>query len=132
MVVLICGLPGSGKTTLAKTLSEILPSVTWYNADVVRAEYNDWDFSQEGRIRQVDRMITLANKATTDVVICDFVAPTEAIRQRFNADLLVWVDTIEASRYDDTNALFEPPVKYDVRVTTKDAPWWAMMIKGKL
>jgi adenylylsulfate kinase-like enzyme len=129
VIVLIFGLPGSGKTTLAKTLTALLPSVTWFNADEVRARYNDWDFSPGGRLRQVERMRKLAGEATTDVVICDFVAPTEAIRNRFAADLLVWVDTITESRYADTNDMFEPPIRYDVRVTTKDAHKWATKIK---
>jgi len=75
VILLICGLPGSGKTTLAKTLTEIIPSVAWFNADVVRAEHHDWDFSPEGRLRQVDRMRKLAEEAVADIVICDFVAP---------------------------------------------------------
>ena len=50
-IILIMGLPGSGKTTLA---NEIAPSLNAkrLNADEVRKEANDWDFSEEGRIRQ--------------------------------------------------------------------------------
>ena len=90
------GLPGSGKTTLAKKLVEIL-NCAWYNADKVRELYNDWDFSQEGRIRQAERMCRLSSQVKGHVV-CDFVAPTEEIRNIYNADLTIWMDTIEKSR----------------------------------
>ena len=60
-VVLIMGLPGSGKTTLAKELVPLL-NAKWLNADKVRTEYNDWDFSAEGRVRQANRMRDLAKK----------------------------------------------------------------------
>ena len=85
MKILICGLPGSGKTTLAKCLSAKL-NADWFNADEVRATYDDWDFSESGRIRQAKRMSTLADKSQADHTLCDFVAPTQATREAFNAD----------------------------------------------
>ena len=127
MKILICGLPGSGKTTLAKCLSAKL-NADWFNADEVRATYDDWDFSESGRIRQAKRMSTLADKSQADHTLCDFVAPTQATREAFNADFTVWVDTISASRFDDTNNIFEVPSQYNVRVTTKDAAHWAGVI----
>lgn len=108
------GLPGSGKTTLAQKLKTELEttynkSVTWLNADIIRKEANDWDFSDEGRIRQANRITDLANAATTDYVIADFVAPFQESRSAFNADYTVWMDTIQTSRYEDTNAIFSRP-----------------------
>ena len=46
------GLPGAGKTTLAAALVARLSAdqVTWFNADQVRRKYNDWDFSESGRV----------------------------------------------------------------------------------
>ena len=59
------GLPGSGKTTLAKKLIPLLDAV-WLNADEVRKEANDWDFSPDGRIRQANRM-KIAEDAITKI-----------------------------------------------------------------
>lgn len=135
MRILICGLPGSGKTTLAKCLYEQLKNegrvVDWFNADEIRAAYDDWDFSTAGRLRQACRMRDLAD-AVSGVAICDFVAPTDEIRDIFGADLTVWVDTIQTSRYKDTNKMFCPPEKYDVHVTYQDASYWASVIVSRL
>ena len=77
--ILIMGLPGAGKTTLAEALRERIwqegRTVTWLNADEVRKQHDDWDFSETGRVRQSKRMFDLAKAATTDYVIADFVAP---------------------------------------------------------
>ena len=100
---LICGLPGSGKTWLAKRLVENIKNCAWYNADVVRSASNDWDFSKEGRSRQAMRMKTFANfeKSNGRYVICDFVAPTKAARDSFEADYLIWLNTIKEGRVVD-------------------------------
>ena len=116
--ILVCGLPGSGKSTLAKPLAEGLGAY-WLNADTVRTGYNDFDFSEEGRMRQADRMKFLADvvvKAGQNVV-ADFICPTEETRKEFDADFTVWMDTIDAGRYDDTNAMFENPTKCDFIVS---------------
>jgi adenylylsulfate kinase len=49
MKILVCGLPGSGKTWLSERLADHLDNCAWYNADTVRRSANDWDFSMEGR-----------------------------------------------------------------------------------
>ena len=124
------GLPGSGKTTLAKNLVPMFNAV-WLNADEVRKEADDWDFSTEGRIRQANRMNILAQEAVDNnrVVVADFICPTESTRQNFKADYTIWMDTIEVGRYEDTNTLFEPPSEYDFRVPHLDAVMWAFLIK---
>ncbi|MCK5574260.1 MAG: adenylyl-sulfate kinase [Sphingomonadales bacterium] len=106
--VLIFGLPGAGKTYLAERLSTRI-SCAWFNADDVRKKYDDWDFSNEGRLRQATRMQTLANAATEPVALVDFVCPTNALRDVFNANTAIWLNTIQAGRYEDTNKLFEVP-----------------------
>jgi broad-specificity NMP kinase len=130
--ILIMGLPGAGKTTLAEALRERIwqegRTVTWLNADEIRKQHDDWDFSETGRIRQSKRMFDLAKAATTDYVIADFVAPLVEMRNNFKADWTVWVDTIREGRYADTNAMFQEPEVYDFRVTEQNADKWADFI----
>jgi len=123
------GLPGSGKTTLANELAPSL-NAKRLNADEVRKEANDWDFSEEGRTRQATRMAKLAKKIKDDgdYVIADFVCPTPAARSLFPADYIIWVNTIKEGRFDDTNKMFVKPEKYDYQVTTQDAKHWAPII----
>ncbi len=127
--ILIMGLPGSGKTTLA---SEIVPAINakWLNADQIRKKYNDWDFSKEGRKRQSKRMSRLADNYIKKGynVIADFICPTDELRNEFNADYLIWVDTIKKGRFDDTNKIFVPPKKFDFRVTSKNSKFWSPKI----
>ncbi len=130
------GLPGAGKTYFARALQQELHnrgfSVEWFNADEVRERYNDWDFSHAGRIRQGLRMSELAKKSSADFVLADFVAPLAEMRDAYAADLTVWLDTIDESRYEDTNRVFEPPEKYDYRIMAKSAERWAVTIANKL
>jgi adenylylsulfate kinase len=130
--ILIMGLPGSGKTFLATALKKYLEqkgkTVTWFNADQVRKDFDDWDFTPVGRIRQSKRMFELAENSTTDYVICDFVAPLVEMRNNFKSDWTVWVDTIEKGRYEDTNKAFVPPDQYDFRIIEQDADKWAEFI----
>lgn len=111
------GLPGSGKTTLSQELEKYLTSrgrkVEWFNADQVRQQFNDWDFSNQGRLRQAQRMRDLADQSSAEFVICDFIAPLEEMRQIFDANWIVWLDTVDQSRYEDTNQIFEKPTKFN-------------------
>lgn len=127
--ILIMGLPGAGKTTLASKLVPLL-NAEWLNADKIRKEANDWDFSKEGRNRQAQRMADSAEeiKKNNKHVIADFICPTKEARKLFNADYLIWVDTIKKGRFDDTNQMFEPPEKYNFLVQKKDAEFYANKI----
>jgi hypothetical protein len=153
--ILIMGLPGAGKTYLAQALKKYLEtngdlmkinpgrvmtyegipgpnfmnvSVDWFNADDIRKKYNDWDFSNAGRIRQSLRMFQFAVECSGEYVICDFVAPLVEMRNNFKADWTIWVDTIQEGRYEDTNKAFVPPEVYDFRVTEQNADKWAEFI----
>ena len=146
--ILIMGLPGAGKTMLAGALKKYLEehgdigyaralnehigdlnaTVTWFNADDIRRKYNDWDFSNDGRIRQSLRMFQFSMEAGGDYVICDFVAPLVEMRNNFKADWTIWVDTIREGRYADTNAAFVEPEVYDFRITEQDCEKWAEFI----
>ncbi len=125
-IVLIMGLPGAGKTTLAEELAPKL-NAKRLNADEVRKEANDWDFSEEGRKRQAKRMADFALKLKNqgNYVVADFICPTPEARSLFPADFVIWVDTINEGRFDDTNQMFVKPEKYDFHVTTQDAKFWA-------
>jgi len=114
MKILIMGLPGSGKTWLAERLQKHL-ECAWFNADKVREMANDWEFSEDARIRQARRMANIADyeKGCGRTVICDFVCPTEMTRYIFDADLTVWMNTIVAGRFQDTNKMFEEPTDFD-------------------
>ena len=129
MKILIMGLPGSGKTTLARMMAPRLNAV-WLNADEVRKEADDWDFSEDGRRRQSLRMRSLAEGAVGNnrTVIADFVCPTEKTREHFGADYVIWMDTIKEGRFEDTNKMFEEPTEYNTRVTSKDAEMWAFLV----
>ena len=120
--VLIMGLPGSGKTDLASDLVALLdPSTTlWLNGDKIRAKYCDWDFSHEGRIRQARRLRALADGSCDGIAVIDFVCPLKEMRDIIKPDVLIWMNTIEAGRYADTNAMFEPPDMYDFHINSFD------------
>ena len=115
MKILIMGLPGSGKTHLAERLQKHL-NCAWYNADEVRRMANDWEFSEDARIRQARRMKNIADyeKGCGRDVICDFVCPTEMTRYIFEADYVIWMNTIIAGRFQDTNKMFEEPENADL------------------
>jgi hypothetical protein len=153
--ILIMGLPGAGKTYLAQALKKYLETngdlmkinphrvltyegipgpgfmnvgVDWFNADDIRKKYNDWDFTDAGRIRQSLRMFQFAVECTGEFVICDFVAPLVEMRNNFKADWTIWMDTIKESRYEDTNKAFIPPEQYDFRITEQNCEKWAEFI----
>ena len=131
--ILIMGLPGAGKTTLALNLINYLqPDAIWLNADEVRKKYNDWDFSAEGRVRQSIRMRELADQAGTKYVIADFVCPLPEMRGIYDPHFTVWVDTTSEGRFEDTNRAFVAPDYYDIRVTEQDAGRWAQTIYKQL
>jgi phosphopantetheine adenylyltransferase len=155
--ILIMGLPGSGKTTFAERLKAYLeknaavahmptwqfaqserppthwsPSVRWFNADEIRKSYNDWDFSNEGRIRQSLRMAEFALKSAADFVICDFIAPLPEMRHNFRADWTIWMDTIDAGKYEDTNKAFVAPDMYDFRVTEQAVEKWVPFVGQRI
>ena len=125
--ILIMGLPGAGKTTFAEELVKALKdtghTVSWHNADSIREKFNDWDFSPQGRVRQAERMRDIANDSPSDYVICDFVAPLKEMRDIFDADYTVWMDTESTSRFSDTDKIFEKPEvgEWNYVVTVKDA-----------
>lgn len=128
--ILVCGLPGSGKTFLATALKQELENkhynVEWFNADKVREQFNDWDFSPAGRHRQMIRMKILADKAkeSGSYVICDFVCPTKLLRHEFAANFVVWMWTIDEGRFEDTNQIFELLENHEYHAVITEHEWW--------
>ena len=114
MKILIMGLPGSGKSWLGERLSKNL-SIPYWDADDIRRIYNDWNFSSLGREKQALRMRKLAE--VDPISISGFVCPLPGYRRHFFPDKVIWMDTIKESEYEDTNKLFQPPTKFDVRIT---------------
>lgn len=124
MIIQIIGLPGSGKTELAKALKERINAIH-LNADEVRATVNsDLGFTHEDRIEQARRMGEMARliaKQGVAPVIVDFVCPTDLTRAAFGKpDILIWMDTIQEGRFEDTNKMFEGPSNYDLAFISHD------------
>jgi cytidyltransferase-like protein len=134
--ILVMGLPGAGKTTLAAALAPRLNAVR-FNADEVRANVNkDLGFSPEDRIEHARRMGWLCDQVTKtgSRAVADFICPTAEARTAFGDDaFVIWVDRIKEGRFEDTNRLFQPPARFDVRVTADGTPEsWAERIAGML
>ena len=129
--ILIIGLPGSGKTTLARELKKRL-NANWLNADKVRKKFNDWDFSRKGVLRQAKRMKSLAKKSKKNFVIADFICPYEKGRKIFKPDYLIWMNTIKLGRLSTFNKTFQKPKKFDFKINKKNAKFFSKIIIKKI
>ena len=119
--ILIMGLPGSGKTSLAKLLAPMFNAVL-LNEDEVRKEANDFDLSEVGRSIHTNRMKRLADEAIQNNrnVVADIECPED-----FNADYIICMDTLKESK-------LEPPSNFDFKVTHKDAQMFSFLIKQEI
>jgi|GEM_PF-98127 len=126
--VLIMGLPGAGKTTLANALAPLLNAVV-FNADAVRANLSrDLGFTHEDRVEHARRMGWMCDRVVEagGTVIADFICPTEQTRAVFGEAITIWLDRIDAGRFADTNRMFVAPEKFDLRVGPDGTPqYWA-------
>jgi hypothetical protein len=136
--ILIMGLPGAGKTTLARILAARLNAVH-FNADEVRAHINkDLGFSESDRVEHAGRMGWLCDQVvkTGGFAIADFICPTPETRRAFlqgGPALVVWIDRIEKGAFEDTNKMFVPPETFDVHVTAEGAPdYWAEQVAAQV
>jgi len=123
--ILIMGLPGSGKTSLAKLLAPMFNAVL-LNEDEVRKEANDYDLSEVGRSIHTNRMKRLADEVIQNNrnVVADFEC-TDDERKDFNADYVIYMDTIKDSK-------LELPSNFDFKVTHKDAQMFSFLIKQEI
>jgi cytidyltransferase-like protein len=126
--ILIMGLPGAGKTTLANALAPLLNAVV-FNADAVRANLShDLGFSHQDRIEHARRMGWMCDRVVEagGTVIADFICPTADTRAMFGEAFTIWLDRIHEGRFEDTNRMFVPPDRFDLRVTPDGTPqYWA-------
>jgi cytidyltransferase-like protein len=126
--IVVMGLPGSGKTALATALAPLLNAVV-FNADAVRANLSrDLGFSHEDRIEHARRMGWMSDRVIEagGTVIADFICPTPETRAAFGNAFVIWVDRIQAGRFEDTNRIFVAPEQFDLRVTANGSPqYWA-------
>jgi hypothetical protein len=133
--ILVMGLPGAGKTTLATALAPLVNAVM-FNADAVRANlWPDLGFSHKDRIEQARRTGWLCDRVVEagGTAIADFICPTEETRAAFGDAFTIWVDRISAGRFDDTNRLFTAPARFDLRVNADGAPqYWAVQAVMRL
>src|SRR5215467_5247655 len=130
--ILVMGLPGSGKTTITRALAPMLNAVV-FNNDEVRANINrDLGFTMEDRVEQARRMGWLCDRVVESggTAIADFICPTPATRAAFGGDsFIIFIDRIQAGRFEDTNSVFVPPERFDIRVEREGAPqYWAEKI----
>jgi len=134
MKILIMGLPGAGKTTLAKLLAPKLNAV-WHNADDIRKTvHTDLGFTEEDRLENARRLSFWADRVVESghCSVTDFICPTAEMREIFNADFTIWIDRIKKGRYDDTNQLFTPPKKYDIRLIAGTPEGWLDFVFKRL
>ncbi len=133
--ILITGLPGAGKTTLARELAPLLGAVL-FNADEVRENINrDLGFSPADRIEQARRMGWLCDRVVEagGTAIADFICPRPEARAAFGPAFTVWLDRIKEGRFAGTNRLFVPPEAFDIRVDAEGTPrYWAERIMQKI
>jgi len=133
--ILVMGLPGAGKTTLSKIIARRLGGVH-FNADGIRSEISkDLGFSLQDRIEHARRMGWLCDQVVKagSFAIGDLICPTPETRNAFGPSFVVWLDRIQAGRFEDTNKLFVEPATYDVRVTKEGtAEYWAEKIVEKI
>jgi cytidyltransferase-like protein len=126
--ILVMGLPAAGKTTLSNTLAPLLNAVV-FNADAVRANLSrDLGFSHEDRVEHARRMGWMCDRVVEagGTVIADFICPTMQTRAAFGEAFTIWLDRIDAGRFEDTNQMFVPPEQFDLRVTAQGKPqYWA-------
>jgi len=125
--ILVMGLNDSGKTTFATKLAYAL-NCPHLNNDEIRKQAKDWDFSLEGRKRQCLRIKEMAEELE-GFVICDFICPTEELRQLFEPDLLIWMNTVRHSRFKDTHKMFDPPKWFHFQIRNKQDSLFDLAIK---
>ena len=109
--ILVMGLPGSGKTTLTRTLAPMLNAVVFNNDEVRKNINRDLGFTMDDRVEQARRMGWLCDRVVESggIAIADFICPTPQTRAAFGEAFTIFIDRIEAGRFENTNRVFVAP-----------------------
>jgi adenylylsulfate kinase len=117
VIIQIVGLPGSGKTTLAKELASRINAIH-LNADEVRSDLNkDLGFTKEDRVEHSRRLGALSRLLDSQGhhVVVDFINPTSETREAFGkVDKVIWRNRKPTRDYPDTTAMWELPLNVDL------------------
>lgn len=108
MILWITGNMGAGKTTLALPLAERMGAVL-LDGDLVRAAVRDWDMTEEGRRRQVDRVASLAFMLSEQgfPVVVSVIAPyLDQRRELSEAGVVFWY--MPGGHVPDADHPYEP------------------------
>jgi hypothetical protein len=113
--VLVMGLPESKRSEVSKKLTEMIPNSVLLNSREIRKQEKDIDFSNDGRMRNIYRLLSMARNKTEDCVIIDSVCPLPEMREILNPDIIVWVNDIDKCSIEEVNSSFIKPTFYDVK-----------------
>jgi len=108
--VLVTSDSGGGKTTFCKELVKVLPC-SYFNADDVRCQSKNWDFSAEGRILAAQNMLKTVNQSWMSIKLIDMILPTPELRKIIAPDVIVYLKPFGSSKYPDTSKIYLPPTK---------------------
>lgn len=120
-MIILAGLPGAGKSTLAKKMVKQDPTYVRVNLDDIRSMLGTSDFSKEKLVEQIElTSITYAFNQKYNVIVDDTnlnpkkINKLKVIAKQYNAEVdykLISTDVEECIRRD---ALRECPVGEDV------------------
>lgn len=118
--ILVMGLPGSSKKSIAKKLTEIFDNCSLLNSTEQRILAKDVDYSESGQMRHCYRMLSLIRKAKSNVTVIDMACPLPKMREILNPDIIVWVSDKQTCQYEDLNKIYIPPKFYDIECKNDD------------
>ena len=79
------------------------------------------------------RINPFMRSGASGTVIADFICPNEVTREAFAEAFTIWVDRLSEGRFEDTNRMFVPPARFDLRVGAEGAQqYWAEQALARL
>lgn len=113
--ILIMGLPGSGKTRLAKRVAKLLPRSVVLHSTQERVRAKDVDRGPDGQNRHAYRMLELCRQQEAEYVIIDMGCPLPEQREILNPDIVVWLNNRQGTPCKEAEANFVPPEFWDAK-----------------